>query len=107
MEKTSEFVYLVLSKWGNKTGLAKKESMMFLNYMSGISQKKEGRLDWFPVHPYYSFRPAPDSLELFWRIEFSIMALSNGRQEIREALSLKNQLSYFDGFHSYLLYPDS
>ena len=83
----------------------KKESMIFMNYMSGISQKKEGRLDWFPVHPYYSFRPVPDNLELLWRIEFSIMALNNGRQKIREAFSLKDRVSYFDGFHSYLLYP--
>jgi len=82
-------------------------SMVFLNYMSGISREEEGRLDWFPVHPYYNFRPVPDNLEPFWRIEFSIMALHNGRQEIREAFSLKDRMSYFDGFHSYLLYPES
>jgi len=82
-------------------------SMVFLNYMSGISREEEGQLDWFPVHPYYNFRPVPDNLEPFWRIEFSIMALHNGRQEIREAFSLKDRISYFDGFHSYLLYPES
>ena len=80
-------------------------SMVFLNYMSGISREEEGQLEWFPVHPYYNFRPVPDNLEPFWRIEFSIMALHNGRQEIREAFSLKDRMSYFDGFHSYLLYP--
>jgi len=80
-------------------------SMVFLNYMSGIS-REEGQLEWFPVHPYYNFRPVPDNLEPFWRIEFSIMALHNGRQEIREAFSLKDRMSYFDGFHSYLLYPE-
>ena len=80
--------------------------MVFLNYMSGISQEEEGRLDWFPVHPFYSYHPVPDNLEPFWRIEFSIMALHNGRQEIREAFSLKDRMSYFDGFHSYLLYPE-
>jgi hypothetical protein len=90
-----------------RSGENKEKSMVFLNYMSGISQRKEGRLDWFPVHPYYNFRPVLDNLEPFWRIEFSIMALSNGRQEIREAFSLKDRVSYFDGFHSYLLYPDS
>ena len=84
-----------------------ESSMVFLNYLSGISQEEEGRLDWFPVHPYYNFRPVPDNLEPFWRIEFSIMALHNGRQEIREAFSLKDRVSYFDGFHSYLLYPGS
>jgi len=83
-----------------------ESSMVFLNYLSGISQEEEGRLDWFPVHPYYNFRPVPDNLEPFWRIEFSIMALHNGRQEIREAFSLKDRMSYFDGFHSYLLYPE-
>jgi len=80
--------------------------MVFLNYMSGISQEEEGRLEWFPVHPFYSYHPVPDNLEPFWRIEFSIMALHNGRQEIREAFSLKDRMSYFDGFHSYLLYPE-
>jgi len=80
--------------------------MVFLNYMSGISREEEGRLDWFPVHPFYSYHPVPDNLEPFWRIEFSIMALHNGRQEIREAFSLKDRMSYFDGFHSYLLYPE-
>ena len=84
-----------------------ESSMVFLNYLSGISREEEGRLDWFPVHPYYNFRPVPDNLEQFWRIEFSIMALRNGRQEIREAFSLKDRVSYFDGFHSYLLYPGS
>jgi len=81
--------------------------MVFLNYMSGIFQKKEGRLDWFPVHPFYYYRPVPDDLEAFWRIEFSIMALNNEKQEVKEAFSLKDRVSYFDGFHSYLLYPES
>jgi hypothetical protein len=78
--------------------------MVFLNYMSGIS-REEGRLNWFPVHPFYSYHPVPDNLEPFWRIEFSIMPLNKGKQEIREAFSLKDSVSYFDGFHSYLLYP--
>ena len=78
--------------------------MVFLNYMSGIS-REEGRLNWFPVHPFYSYHPVPDNLEPFWRIEFSIMPLNKGKQEIREAFSLKDRVSYFDGFHSYLLYP--
>jgi 4-amino-4-deoxy-L-arabinose transferase-like glycosyltransferase len=90
-----------------RSGEGKEKSMIFLNYLSGISQKKEGLLDWFPVHPYYHFRPAPDNLESFWRIEFSIMALNNGEQQVREALSLKDTVSYFDGFHTYLLYPES
>jgi hypothetical protein len=81
--------------------------MVFLNYMSGISQEEEGRLNWFAMHPYYNFRPVPDNLKSFWRIEFSIMALNNGEQEVREAFSLKDPVSYFDGFHSYLLYPES
>jgi len=80
--------------------------MVFLNYLSGIAQQ-EDRLNWFPVHPYYSFRPVPDNLESFWRIEFSIMPLNSGGQEAREAFSLKDPVSYFDGFHSYLLYPAS
>ena len=80
--------------------------MVFLNYLSGIAQQ-EGRLNWFPVHPYYSFRPVPDNLESFWRIEFSIMPLDSGGQQAQEAFSLKDPVSYFDGFHSYLLYPAS
>jgi hypothetical protein len=80
--------------------------MVFLNYLSGIA-RQEGRLNWFPVHPYYSFRPVPDNIETFWRIEFSIMALDSGGQEAREAFSLKDPVSYFDGLHSYLLYPAS
>ena len=36
--------------------------------------------------------------EPFWRIEFSIMPLNKGKQEIREAFSLKDRVSYFDGF---------
>ena len=80
--------------------------MVFLNYMSGISREEEGRLDWFPVHPFYSYHPVPDNLKPFWRIEFSIMALHNGRQEVREAFSLKDRVNYFDGFHSYLLYSE-
>jgi hypothetical protein len=84
-----------------------ESSMVFLNYMSGISREEEGRLEWFPVHPFYSFRPVPDNLDPFWRVEFSIMALHNGRQEIREAFSLKDRVSYFEGFHSYLLHPGS
>jgi hypothetical protein len=86
---------------GNEVG-----GMVFLNYLSGIS-RQEDRLNWFPVHPYYSFRPVPDNLESFWRIEFSIMALNSGGQEAQEAFSLKDPVSYFDGFHSYLLYPAS
>ena len=78
--------------------------MVFLNYMSGIS-REEGSLNWFPVHPFYSYHPVPDNLEPFWRIEFSLMPLNKGKQEIREAFSLKDRVSYFDGFHSYLLYP--
>ena len=80
--------------------------MVFLNYLSGIAQQ-EGRLNWFPVHPFYSFRPVPDNLESFWRIEFSIMPLNSEGQEAREAFSLKDSVSYFDGFHSYLLFPAS
>jgi hypothetical protein len=80
--------------------------MVFLNYLSGIA-RQEGRLNWFPVHPYYSFRPVPDNIETFWRIEFSIMALDSGGQEASEAFSLKDPVSYFDGLHSYLLYPAS
>ena len=80
--------------------------MVFLNYLSGIAQQ-EGRLNWFPVHPYYSFRPVPDNLETFWRIEFSIMTLNGGGQQAQEAFSLKDPVSYFDGLHSYLLYPAS
>ena len=83
-----------------------KGGMAFLNYLSGIA-RQEGLLSWFPVHPYYSFRPVPDNLESFWRIEFSIMTLNSGGQEAREAFSLKDPVSYFDGFHSYLLYPAS
>ena len=86
---------------GNEGG-----GMAFLNYLSGIA-RQEGRLNWFPVHPYYSYRPVPDNLESFWRIEFSIMTLNSGEQEAREAFSLKDPVSYFDGFHSYLLYPAS
>jgi hypothetical protein len=90
-----------------RSGEGKEKSMVFLNYMSGIFQKKEGRLDWFPVHPFYYYRPVPDDLEAFWRIEFSIMALNNEKQEVKEAFSLKDRVSYFDGFRSYLLYPES
>jgi hypothetical protein len=80
--------------------------MVFLNYLSGIA-RQEGRLNWFLVHPYYSFRPVPDNLESFWRIEFSLMPLNSGEHEAREAFSLKDPVSYFDGLHSYLLYPAS
>ena len=80
--------------------------MVFLNYMSGISQEEEGQLNWFRMHPYYNFRPVPDNLKSFWRIEFSIIPLNYGRHEVREAFSLKDSVSYFDGFHSYLLYPN-
>ena len=116
MESEGEAGYL-LSVFGRKldqgsiAGILRsgkgESSMVFLNYLSGISREAEGQLDWFPVHPYYNFIPVPDNLEPFWRIEFSIMALNNGRQEIREAFSLKDRVSYFDGFHSYLLYPGS
>ena len=68
---------------GNEVG-----GMVFLNYLSGIS-RQEDRLNWFPVHPYYSFRPVPDNLESFWRIEFSIMALNSGGQEARRLSALK------------------
>ena len=58
------------------------------------------------THPYENFRPVPDDLESFWRIEFSIMLGGDGVQEIRAAFNLVGNISYFEGLHPCLLFPN-
>jgi len=83
-------------------GVARLE---FLNYMSAIFREEGGGLKWYPVHPYYNFRPLADNLKPSWRIEFLLMPLEKGIHELREAFNIADTVSYFDGLHSYLLYP--
>ena len=40
-----------------------------------------------------------------WRITFMLIPLNAGLNEIHQVLLLKDQTSYFDGIHGYLLAP--
>ena len=89
-----------------RSGKGERQYGVFELHVGYFPGRRRSDLNGFPCILIIAFRPVPDNLEPFWRIEFSIMALHNGRQEIREAFSLKDRMSYFDGFHSYLLYPE-
>ena len=86
--------------------LGNKEKRVFpLNYYFGVYREEEKNLVWERVHPFFMFRHSKHK-ELFkWRIFFVLYPLNASLHKIQEALLLREQTSYFDGMHGYLLAP--
>jgi hypothetical protein len=51
------------------------------------------------------FRHSKHKESFKWRITFMLIPLNAGLNEIHQVLLLKDQTSYFDGIHGYLLSP--
>jgi len=76
-----------------------------LNYLFGVYREEGKNLVWERVHPFFMFRHSKHKESFKWRITFMLIPLNAGLNEIQQALLLKDQTSYFDGIHGYLLSP--
>ena len=76
-----------------------------LNYLFGVYREEENNLAWERIHPFFMFRHSKDKKSFKWRITFMLIPLSAGVNKIQQALMLKDETSYFDGIHGYLLTP--
>ena len=86
--------------------LGNKQKRAFpLNYYFGVYREEEKNLVWERVHPFFMFRHSKHKEPFKWQIFFVLNFLGMGENEIKEALLLIDQTSYFDGMHGYLLAP--
>jgi hypothetical protein len=86
--------------------LGNKQKHAFpLNYYFGVYREEEKNLVWERVHPFFMFRHSKHKEPFKWQIFFVLNFLGMGENEIKEALLLIDQTSYFDGMHGYLLAP--
>ena len=76
-----------------------------LNYLFGVYREEGKNLVWERVHPFFMFRHSKHKESFKWRITFMLIPLNAGLNEIHQVLLLKDQTSYFDGIHGYLLSP--
>jgi len=76
-----------------------------LNYLFGVYREEGKSLVWEWVHPFFMFRHSKDKESFKWRITFMLIPLNTGLNEIQQALVIKDETSYFDGIHGYLLAP--
>ena len=86
--------------------LLKLEQPVFsLNQAFGVYQENNDDLVWKRVHPFFFFRDHNPVGHFKWHIMFMLFPLNAGINQIQEALFLREHVSYFDGFQSYLLTP--
>ena len=86
--------------------LGNKQKHAFpLNYYFGVYREEEKNLVWERVHPFFMFRHSKHKEPFKWHIIFMLIPLNDGLNEIKQALILREQTSYFDGMHGYLLAP--
>ena len=86
--------------------LGNKQKRAFpLNYYFGVYREEEKNLVWERVHPFFMFRHSKDKESFKWRITFMLIPLNTGLNKIQQALVIKDETSYFDGIHGYLLAP--
>ncbi len=86
--------------------LLKLEQPVFsLNQAFGVYQENNDDLVWKRIHPFFFFRDHNPVGHFEWHIIFMLFPLNAGLNEIQEALFLREKVSYFDGFQSYLLTP--
>ena len=76
-----------------------------LNYLFGVYREEGENLVWEWVHPFFMFRHSKHKEPFKWHIIFMLIPLNDGLNEIKQALILREQTSYFDGMHGYLLAP--
>jgi hypothetical protein len=91
----------------SRAGLLLKggQPVFSLNQAFGVYQEKKSGLVWERVHPFFSFLKRKPMKHFKWHIMFMLFPLNAGINQIREALFLREDVSYFDGFQSYLLTP--
>jgi len=86
--------------------LGNKQKHAFpLNYYFGVYREEGKNLVWEWVHPFFMFRHSKHKEPFKWHIIFKMIPLNDGLNEIKQALILREQSSYFDGIHGYLLAP--
>jgi len=76
-----------------------------LNYLFGVYREEGENLVWEQIHPFFMFRHSKHKESFKWRITYMLIPLSAGLNKIQQALMLKDETSYFDGIHGYLLAP--
>ena len=76
-----------------------------LNYLFGVYREEGKSLVWEWVPPFFMFRHSKDKESFKWRITFMLIPLNTGLNKIQQALIIKDETSYFDGIHGYLLAP--
>ena len=91
----------------SKAGLLVKgdQQAFSLNHFFGIYQEDKDDLVWQWIHPFFFFRHPKHEEHFKWHIIFMLFPLNAGLNEIQEALFLREEISYFDGFQGYLLPP--
>jgi hypothetical protein len=85
---------------GNKL----KQRPFPLNYYFGVYREEGKNLVWESIHPFFMFRHKHKE-PFKWHIIFMLIPLNDGLNEIRQALFIREQSSYFDGLQGYLLTP--
>jgi len=87
-------------------GTKPKQRPFPLNYYFGVYREEGENLTWEWIHPFFMLNFSKHHKETFkWHIIFMLIPLKDGLNEIKEALISREQSSYFDGIHGYLLAP--
>ena len=92
----------------SKAGLMvkSKQPAFSINQMFGIYEESRDGLIWKWIHPFIFLLPQVVNEEYFkWQIIFMMFPLNAGLNEIQESIFLREDVSHFDGFQSYLLTP--
>ena len=76
-----------------------------LNYLFGVYREEGKNLTWEWIHPFFMLNLSKHKESFKWRISFMLIPLNSRLNKIQQALLLKDQTSYFDGIHGYLLAP--
>jgi hypothetical protein len=76
-----------------------------LNYYFGVYREEGKNLAWEWIDPFFMLRHSKHKEPFKWHIIFMLIPLNDGLNEIKQALFLGEQTSYFDGIHGYLLAP--
>jgi len=83
----------------------KQKRVFPLNSYFGVYREEGKSLVWEWVPPLFMYRHSKHKEPFKWQIFFVLNFLGMGENEIKEALLLIDQTSYFDGMHGYLLAP--
>ena len=86
--------------------LLERDPQVFsLNQVFGVYKENKDDLVWERIHPFFFSRDHNPVGHFKWHIIFMLFPLNAGINKIQEALFLREEVSYFDGFQSYLLTP--